>query len=174
MFSAIWRYFRAFGYLITGRIDAARMALSANPYVVQATYDNIIAEKRKRIQQYKEAVAGMIAQEEKKKAELQGAVRGDGQAEEPPRRRGGDGQEGRRAARRRRRGRQERSGVSQVPGGLQGLQLHPAGKGVPLQPNWRPTSRPWSRTSPGTRSNSSRCSASWTRSARRSTRPWPT
>ena len=70
MFSAIWRYFRAFGYLITGRIDAARMALSANPYVVQATYDNIIGEKRKRIQQYKDAVAGMIAQEEKKKAEL--------------------------------------------------------------------------------------------------------
>ncbi len=27
MFSAIWRYFRAFGYLITGRIDSARMAL---------------------------------------------------------------------------------------------------------------------------------------------------
>ncbi len=71
MFSAIWRYFRAFGYLLTGRIDAARMALSANPYVVQATYDNIIAEKRKRIRQYKDAVAGMIAQEEKKKAELQ-------------------------------------------------------------------------------------------------------
>jgi phage shock protein A len=70
MFSAIWRYFRAFGYLITGRIDSARMALSANPYVVQATYDNIISEKRKRVQQYKDAVAGMIAQEEKKKAEL--------------------------------------------------------------------------------------------------------
>jgi phage shock protein A len=70
MFSAVWRYFRAFGYLITGRIDAARMALSANPYVIQATYDNIIAEKRQRIQQYMEAVAAMIAQEEKKKAEL--------------------------------------------------------------------------------------------------------
>jgi chromosome segregation ATPase len=70
MFAAIWRYFRAFGYLITGRIDSARMALSANPYVIQATYDNIIAEKRQRIQHYMEAVAAMIAQEEKKKADL--------------------------------------------------------------------------------------------------------
>lgn len=70
MFKAIWRYFRAFGYLITGRIDSARMTLSTNPAVIQATFDHIIAEKRKRIQQYKDAVGGMIAQEEKKRAEL--------------------------------------------------------------------------------------------------------
>jgi len=71
MFKAIWRYFRALGYLITGRIDAARMTLSSNPAVIQATFDHIIGEKRKRIQQYKDAVGGMIAQEEKKRAELQ-------------------------------------------------------------------------------------------------------
>jgi len=57
MFKAVWRYFRAIGYLITGRIDAARMVLSANPAVIQATFDHIIGEKRKRIQQYKDAVA---------------------------------------------------------------------------------------------------------------------
>jgi chromosome segregation ATPase len=71
MFRAIARYFRALGYLLTGRIDAARSALSTDPNVVRATYDQIIHEKRKRIQQYKDAVAGMIAQDEKKKAELQ-------------------------------------------------------------------------------------------------------
>ena len=70
MFKAIWRYFRALGYLVTGRIDAARMTLSSNPAVIQATFDHIIAEKRKRIQQYKDAVGGMIAQEEKKRVEL--------------------------------------------------------------------------------------------------------
>jgi flagellar biosynthesis chaperone FliJ len=70
MFSAIGKYFRALGYLITGRIDKARKALSHNPAVVEATFDNIIKEKRKRIQQYKDAVAAMITQEEKKKAEL--------------------------------------------------------------------------------------------------------
>lgn len=70
MFRAIGRYFRALGYLITGRIDDARMALSSNPAVIRATFDNVIEEKKKRIHQYKDAVAGMIAQEEKKKADV--------------------------------------------------------------------------------------------------------
>ena len=68
MFGAMGRYIRAFGYLITGRIDAARKVLSANPYVIQATYDRIVQEKTARINQYKSAVAQMIAQEEKKLA----------------------------------------------------------------------------------------------------------
>ena len=66
MFKAIGRYFRAIFYFITGRVDAARKELSKNPYVVQATYDRVIDEKKKRIQQYKDAVARMISQEEKK------------------------------------------------------------------------------------------------------------
>lgn len=70
MFKAIGRYIRAFGYLITGRIDSARRTLSSNPTVVQATYDRVIEEKTKRIHQYKEAVGAMIAQEEKKKTQL--------------------------------------------------------------------------------------------------------
>lgn len=70
MFKAIGRYFRAIGYLLTGRIDESRRALSTNPAVVQATYDNVIQEKTKRIHQYKEAVGAMIAQEEKKKTAL--------------------------------------------------------------------------------------------------------
>jgi hypothetical protein len=68
VFGAMGRYIRAFGYLITGRIDAARKVLSANPYVIQATYDRIVQEKTARINQYKSAVAQMIAQEEKKLA----------------------------------------------------------------------------------------------------------
>ena len=70
MFRAIGKYLRAIGYLFTGRIDDARKALSTNPAVVQATYDNVIKEKTKRIHQYKEAVGAMIAQEEKKKSAL--------------------------------------------------------------------------------------------------------
>jgi phage shock protein A len=70
MFRAIGKYFRALGYLMTGRIDAARRTLAANPAVVQATYDRVIEEKTKRIHQYKEAVGAMIAQEEKKKSTL--------------------------------------------------------------------------------------------------------
>lgn len=70
MFRAIGRYLRALGYLLTGRIDAMRMELSTNPNVVRATFDSIVEEKKKRIQQYKDAVGAMIAQEEKKTAEL--------------------------------------------------------------------------------------------------------
>jgi chromosome segregation ATPase len=61
---------RAFFYMITGRVDAARKELSKNPYVVQATYDRIVEEKTRNIQRYKEAVAGMIAQQEKKMASI--------------------------------------------------------------------------------------------------------
>lgn len=70
MFRAIGRYFRALGYLVTGRVDEARRTLSTNPAVVQATYDRVIEEKTKRIHQYKEAVGAMIAQQEKKKSTL--------------------------------------------------------------------------------------------------------
>ena len=70
MFRAIGRYFRALGYLITGRFDRARESVSMNPDVVRATYDNVIAEKKKRIHQYKDAVGAMITQEERKKSQL--------------------------------------------------------------------------------------------------------
>lgn len=70
MFRAIGRYFRALGYLLSGRVDQARRAVSTDPAVVQATFDNIIQEKKKRIGQYKDAVGAMIAQEEKKKSAL--------------------------------------------------------------------------------------------------------
>ncbi|MEM9417635.1 MAG: hypothetical protein AAGA25_01100 [Planctomycetota bacterium] len=55
---------------MTGRIDRARKELSKNPHVVQATYDRIVREKKDRIQQYKDAVARMIAQQEKKAARI--------------------------------------------------------------------------------------------------------
>ncbi|MHC4672299.1 MAG: PspA/IM30 family protein [Planctomycetota bacterium] len=66
MFKAIWRYFRAFGYLLTGKIDAARKVLDTNPHVIRATYDSVIRDKKQRVQQYKEAVATIVAQQEKK------------------------------------------------------------------------------------------------------------
>ena len=68
--SAIGKYFRALGYLFTGRIDQARRALQANPHVVRATFDRVIAEKKERIQQYKDAVSRLIANQEKKSHRL--------------------------------------------------------------------------------------------------------
>ena len=66
MFKAIGRYFRALGYLVTGRIDAARRAVSTSPHVVNATFDQIIEAKRKSVQQYKDAIARLIVQHEAK------------------------------------------------------------------------------------------------------------
>ena len=72
MFGAIGKFFRAIGYLFTGKVDSARKDLSRNPHVIQATYDRVIQEKKGRINQYKDAVARMIAQEEDKKARIKG------------------------------------------------------------------------------------------------------
>ncbi len=70
MFKAIGRWFRAIGYLFTGRIDRARRSVTSNPDVIRATYDRVIGDKKGHALQYKDAVAAMIGQEEKKKATL--------------------------------------------------------------------------------------------------------
>jgi hypothetical protein len=70
MFGAIGRWIKAVGYLMTGRIDSARKVLDQNPHVVRAKYDAIITDKVGQIQTYKQAVAGLIAQQENKMAKL--------------------------------------------------------------------------------------------------------
>lgn len=70
MIKAIGRYFRALGYLVTGRIDAARRAVSTSPHVVNATFDQIIADKRKSVHQYKDAIARLIVQHEQKMSKI--------------------------------------------------------------------------------------------------------
>ena len=68
--SAIGKYFRALGYLFTGRIDQARRTIQTNPHVVRATFDRVITEKKERIHQYKDAVSRLIANQEKKSYRL--------------------------------------------------------------------------------------------------------
>lgn len=70
MFRAIGRWLKAVMYLFTGRLDAARRTLDTNPHVVHAKYDEIIREKVSRIHTYKQAVAGLIAQQEGKMAKV--------------------------------------------------------------------------------------------------------
>ncbi len=70
MFRALGRWIKAVMYLLTGQIDAARRTLDTNPYVLRAKYEEIIREKTNRIQQYKQAVAGLIAQQEDKLAKV--------------------------------------------------------------------------------------------------------
>lgn len=67
---AIGRLFKAIWYLITGRIDKARMALEENPGVISAKYDDVIREKTDRIHRFKDAVAGLIQLQEADKIKL--------------------------------------------------------------------------------------------------------
>jgi phage shock protein A len=67
MFSAIGRFFRAIGYLFTGKVNSAADSMSNNPTVISATYDKVIQDKKRRLNEYKDAISAMIAQEESKK-----------------------------------------------------------------------------------------------------------
>jgi len=66
MFGAIFRWFKAVGYLLTGQIDSARRVIDTNPHVVRAKYDQIVRDKVSQVQIYKQAVASLIAQQENK------------------------------------------------------------------------------------------------------------
>ena len=71
MFAALGRWVKATMYLLTGRIDAARKTLDSNPYVMQAKYEEVIKEKTSQIHQYRDALAGMIAQQEQKMTKIE-------------------------------------------------------------------------------------------------------
>ena len=68
--AAVWRWVKAGLYLITGQIDKSRLALDKNPTVMKAKFDDVIKSKVDQIHTYKQAVAKLIAQQEKKMAKL--------------------------------------------------------------------------------------------------------
>ena len=68
--AAIWRWCKAGLYLITGQIDKYRRTLDKNPTVMKAKFDDVIKSKVDQIHTYKQAVAKLIAQQEKKMAKL--------------------------------------------------------------------------------------------------------
>jgi phage shock protein A len=70
MFAAIGRIFRSIGYWFTGKLDGANSSLLGNTSVVEATYSQVIVEKKKRINEYTAAIATMVANKEKKKIRL--------------------------------------------------------------------------------------------------------
>lgn len=70
MFRALARWIKAVGYLLTGQIDSARRVLDTNPHVIRAKYDAIIRDKITQIHTYKQAVSGLIAQQENKMAKV--------------------------------------------------------------------------------------------------------
>lgn len=71
MFRAIWRLFRGIGYLFVGRLDGFTNKVSSNPAAMRGTYNEIIREKRERINEYMGAVSSLIGEQEKKSLRLQ-------------------------------------------------------------------------------------------------------
>ena len=63
MFKAIGKYFRALGYLLTGRINKMSETLRQDPNVMAASYDKIIDDKKASINQYKDAIGKMLESE---------------------------------------------------------------------------------------------------------------
>ncbi|MBN1674733.1 MAG: hypothetical protein JXR37_27055 [Kiritimatiellae bacterium] len=70
MFKALSRFFRAIGYMLSGKIDASTKGLNEDPHVVRARFDELIEKKRKSILQVRNAVAGLIRNLERKRTEL--------------------------------------------------------------------------------------------------------
>jgi len=70
MFKAFGRWLKAVSYLLTGQIDAARRTLDTSSHAIRAKYDDIVRDKINTIQEYKKAVAGLIAQQEGKMARV--------------------------------------------------------------------------------------------------------
>jgi len=67
MFKALFRWIKGIKYLWTGKIDKAREELDMNPHVMNATYDEILEQKKNRIHHYKDAISAMVHSNEKKK-----------------------------------------------------------------------------------------------------------
>ncbi len=70
MFKAIGRFFRAIGYMLSGKIDASTKGMNEDPHVVRARFDDLIEKKRDSILQVRNAVAGLIRNVERKRGEL--------------------------------------------------------------------------------------------------------
>lgn len=72
LFASIGKYFAAFGYLLTGRVDKARERMGTDPNVIRATMDGVIEGKKKSIGEMMDAVAEIINLQEAKKGQKAG------------------------------------------------------------------------------------------------------
>lgn len=72
MANGFTRFFRAIWYTLTGRAHEQADKLMENPEAVRGAFERIISDKMDNIQQYKQAIAQLIALVEKKKTSLKG------------------------------------------------------------------------------------------------------
>lgn len=68
---AISRLFRNIWYFLTGKVDRMSEGMEKDPTVIRKQFDVIIEQRKMSINQYVEAVSGLIAVQEKKKSRLE-------------------------------------------------------------------------------------------------------
>jgi len=68
----MFRYVKAFWYMITGRFSAAAEAMQSNKYVMSATYDKSIEKGADRFNTVKDAVANLMGIEQSRIEEIKG------------------------------------------------------------------------------------------------------
>lgn len=71
LFRAIGRFFSSIAAILTGKIDDAANEIGSNHHAIKAEYDQVIQEKKSRLQQSMNAVAEVRALEKKNEAKLE-------------------------------------------------------------------------------------------------------
>jgi phage shock protein A len=79
MFKAISRFFKTIGRLFTGRINEKTDSIAEDTHVVREEYNEIIEAKTRQVRDIRDAVAGLLSQQERKKAMAEKLI---GEAEE--------------------------------------------------------------------------------------------
>ncbi len=67
MFKAISRFFKTIGRLLTGQINEKTDSIAEDSHVVREEYNEIIEQKTRQVRDIRDAVAGLLAQQERKK-----------------------------------------------------------------------------------------------------------
>ena len=70
MWKSFVRLLKVIGYTISGNVDAKARLLATNPHAMNAMYDEVIQEKKKRFSQFLSAMAEIVRISEGKKSEL--------------------------------------------------------------------------------------------------------
>jgi len=70
-FRSLKRFFRAIGYYLSGGLIKKTEQIEMDPNVTRAQFEDVIATRRKRIQEYKSAVGRLMAQQIKKSKEVE-------------------------------------------------------------------------------------------------------
>lgn len=68
--NSIGRWFKTWGYRLTGRIDSTTDTMLEDPHVIRATFDEVDLRSKQNVQQFMDAAAGVLTMREEKIARV--------------------------------------------------------------------------------------------------------